>query len=130
WKHFDSRLALVTPRRVLLLYDCDTGKTNGDRGNVAKRIIPSIEANPIAKGIENLFSPKTIGRIRAANPNFIDVTPALRKVVRGEEVDVAEVLEVNKDEKRNLCNWLMQHGTVEDFENFESIFDLIEQELP
>jgi hypothetical protein len=129
WKSFDSRLAFITPRKVVLIYDCDTGKTDADKGHVMKRIIPTVAGNPITKGIENLFSLETIDSVRAANPQFIDVTPEIKKVVRGVEVNLPAKLEINVDEKRHLCDWLCEHGTTQDFEGFQAVFDLIELAL-
>ena len=129
WKSFDSRLAYVTPRKVFLIYDCDTGKTDADKGCVMKRIIPTVASSPIAKGIENLFSSETIDSVRAANPQFIDVTPEIKKVVRGVEENLPAKLEINVDEKRNLCNWLCEHGTARDFAGFRAVLDLIELAL-
>jgi hypothetical protein len=45
------------------------------------------------------------------------------------EVAVPESRTVNKDEKGNLCEWLCEHGTAEDFAGFHVVFDLIESEL-
>jgi len=129
FKLFDSRLAFVIPRKVLLIYDCDTGKVDSDRGHVLKRIIPTVAGNPIAKGIENLFPVQTIDSVRSANPQFIDVTPGIKKVVRGVEVNLPSKLEINVDEKRNLCDWLCEHGTAQDFEGFGAVLDLIELAL-
>lgn len=129
WKHFDSRLAQLSPRKTLLVYDCDTTKQNADRGRIIKRVVPSVSGNPITKGIENLFPQSTIDAARKANPRFIDVTPAVKRVIRGNEIIQPEVLEVNKDEKANLCNWLCQNGTVDDFIGFQSVFHLIRNAL-
>jgi predicted ATP-binding protein involved in virulence len=129
WKSFDSRLAFVNPRRVVLIYDCDTGKVDADRGHVAKRIIPTLAGNPISNGIENLFPSSTIDSVRAANLQFIDVTPEIKKLVRGVEVNIPKKIEVNANEKRHLCEWLCEHGTAEDFEGFQAVFALIERAL-
>jgi len=129
WKHFDSRLSSAIPFKILLIYDCDTSKTDADRNMVMKRIIPNVATNPIAKGIENLFPKSIIDKVRTENPNFIDVTPEIKKLVRGKEAVQHELLEVNKEEKGNLCNWLCEHGTQEDFEGFRAVFRLIEDAL-
>jgi hypothetical protein len=94
-----------------------------------KRIIPTVASSPIAKGIENLFPVETIESVRAANPEFIDVTPEIKRVVRGMEVNDPAKLEINVDEKRNLCDWLCKHGTAKDFEGFRVVLDLIERAL-
>jgi hypothetical protein len=44
-------------------------------------------------------------------------------------VNVPEKWEVNKDEKKNLCDWFCDYGTREDFESFIDVFKLIEEIL-
>jgi len=34
---------------------------------------------------------------------------------------------INKDEKGNLCNWLCENGTAEDFAHFKAVFQVIEE---
>ncbi|PAX51745.1 hypothetical protein [Brunnivagina elsteri] len=46
--------------------------------------------------------------------------------VSGVPQNQQEICEINKSEKRHLCEWLCENGTAEDFVNFESIFALIE----
>ncbi len=36
---------------------------------------------------------------------------------------------VNSDEKRDLCNWICQNATKDDFKDFEKVFEVIEQTL-
>ena len=40
---------------------------------------------------------------------------------------VPESWSVNDDEKRNLCDWLYDQGTYEDFRHFEAVFKTLEQ---
>lgn len=125
WKNFDSKLSSVSPRRIILLYDCDTKKVDGDRDVVAKRVIPFNIENPIAIGIENLLSQGTIDKIRVEKPNYFDFTPAYTKKIRGQSTNIPEKLEVNKDEKGNLCQWICTNGVTDDFQGFEMVIDLI-----
>jgi hypothetical protein len=129
WKSYDTSMAEVLPQRVLLLYDCDTQKAAADRGMVLKRVIPSIAANPIAIGIENLFPEQLIDKLVATHEQFIDMTAPVQKRVRGQLLNMPAQMMVNKDEKGNMCNWLCANGTLDDFQNFAHIFDLIEQVL-
>jgi hypothetical protein len=129
WKSYDTSMAEVLPQKVLLLYDCDTQKAAADRGMVLKRVIPSVDTNPIAIGIENLFPGQLIDKLVANHEQFIDTIAPLQKRVRGELMNIPAQMMVNKDEKGNMCNWLCANGTLEDFENFSHIFDLIEQVL-
>lgn len=126
-KHFNSKLAEVTPQKIILLYDCDIKKNPSETGNVYCRVMPTIEANPIKKGIENLFSQETLDKAIAEKTAFIDITPQHEKLVRGETVEVAEAWEVNTNEKNNLCNWLCVNGTIDDFTSFEQLFEIIEE---
>lgn len=46
----------------------------------------------------------------------------------GEISDKDEIILI-KDSKRNLCNWLNENGTSEDFSGFEIIFKILEEVL-
>ena len=63
--------------------------------------------------------------MRKHRREFIDIESGHTKVERGEEVTVPESWSVNKDEKRNLCDWLCKHGTCEDFRHFEEVFEIL-----
>ncbi len=129
WKNLDRKFCNALAQRVVLLFDCDVKTQDDNRGKVARRVIPTVANNPVRKGIENLFPESTIAKARAHNGKFIDVTPEIRKTVRGEEALEPEILQVNSDEKKNLCTWLCKDGTAEDFSGFGVVFDLIEQAL-
>lgn len=129
WKHFNSKLCEVTPQRILLLYDCDISKQPSTKGNVFRRVMATRDDNPIPKGIENLFTKATLERAIEHKTAFIDITSAHVQTLRGHDIEVAETWVVNEDEKRNLCNWLIEKGTLEDFAGFGDVFDLIEDTL-
>lgn len=129
WKTCESNLlpALSNhPNVVGLIYDCDTNKQDSDRQMVKKRVVPRIDDNPISKGIENLFTLNTINSLRISHPQFFDIIKTT-KTERGGAETQSESCEINKQEKRNMCQWLCENGSVEDFANFESIFTLIEE---
>ena len=128
-KHFDSKLADITPQKILIAYDCDIEKNLADKGNVFSRVIPLETDNPIPKGIENLFSTQTLRKAINEKPDFIDITQAHRKTVRGVGIDVKERWLINNNEKRNLCDWLCENGEAEDFQKFGKIFEMIEEIL-
>lgn len=130
WKSCESRVSVALPKLVGLIYDCDTCKKNQDNNRAKKRIVESIVENPIAKGIENLFSPETVSRIRGSHSRFFDITPAMIRTVRGIPETTVEVCEVNKSEKKNLCDWLCENGDKEDFKNFARVFDIIAEIAP
>lgn len=127
-KHFDSRLAEVTPQDIVLLYDCDKPNCS-TKGNVHKRHIPLKTNHPLAKGIENLFSSDTLQGALRTKSAFIDVTNEYTRTIRGEHETVSEEWAINQDEKKNLCSWLCEHGSAEDFKHFRQIFDLLDELL-
>lgn len=129
WRGYENPTSSVLPQKLILLYDCDTKKPDVDKGQVYKRTMPVQLENPIAIGIENLFSEKTILALEETNPQFIDFQPAVTKRVRNTTIETPAIRSVNKDEKGNMCNWICEHGTKEDFTNFETIFDILEEIL-
>jgi predicted ATP-binding protein involved in virulence len=126
-KHFNSKLTEITPQKILLLYDCDIEKSPSQSNKIYKRTMPSIYDNPIEKGIENLFTRATIEKAIGHKSAFIDITSEIKKRVRDKDEITPEKWEANKDEKGNLCNWLVEHGQKEDFENFSKVFDILEE---
>ncbi|AXE94141.1 hypothetical protein CUJ90_04030 [Paraburkholderia terricola] len=127
WKSYNNHISTVLPGKVILMYDCDISKQNADNSKIFRRVMPTIQENPVKIGIENLFPPATIEKLEAANPRFIDVRPQTLSRIRGEEVVQSAVTSVNKDEKRNVCDWLCLNGQQEDFANFQVIFRIIEE---
>lgn len=111
----------VVRQTVVLLYDCDSNLSSLDCGSVFRRKMSMIQDHPIRKGIENLFSKKTLNRARKRNQEFIDIIEEHSMTERGCEKVVPEKWKVNEDEKSNLCHWLCENGTPEDFRCFERI---------
>ena len=60
--------------------------------------------------------------------NYHDVNVTVKNI-SSSTVSYAKVELYFKDEKGNMCNWLCANGTLDDFQNFAHIFDLIEQVL-
>ena len=60
---------------------------------------------------------------------FINIVHEHMKMERGKMKTVPERWTVNPDEKTNLCNWLGENGTAEDFECFRVIFDILHETL-
>lgn len=115
------------PRRILLLYDCDVSPHNEHVGTYFRQTMPAVPGAPIEKGIENLFPLSTILRAIKANPALVDVT-SMDRTQRGVKSTVTKYA-INTHEKRNLCNWLLENGTAEDFQHFGVVFELIERFL-
>lgn len=116
-------------KRMVLLYDCDTDKNNEDLNNLSKRIVSTIDTNPIKRGIENLFSEQTISKAMEHKADFIDIEEERRVRQRGQWITEPEIKTVNKNEKGNLCDWLCLNGDESDFTNFATVFDMLEETL-
>ena len=128
WKSY-KQFAEVIHQRMVLLYDCDKQRISENNGNLFRRNIPLQGSHPIKKGIENLFSQSTLEKAREHKADFITVTSEYVVTERGESKTVPEKWEVHDDEKTNLCNWLCENGTVEDFQHFQTVFELLEEVL-
>lgn len=125
WKGYNSPISAILPCKILLLFDCDTNKQNSTRDSVHKRLIPQIADNPIAIGIENLFPSATIEKLERFNPMFIDFQEQVKNRIRGELIIRPLIKSINRDEKANICVWLCNNGTAEDFRCFKRVFDII-----
>ena len=132
-KNIWSGFAKIPPnflsQKVVILFDCDYGGDPEDLENRFKRKIPEQVNHPIRKGIENLFGKSTIELARVHKPAFIDIDHERQRTERGTTITVPEKWSVNKDEKTNLCDWLCDHGTLEDFQHFSKVFDLLREIL-
>ena len=126
WNHPMSNLFL---QKVMLLFDCDQKRLGAEKGNLCQRSIPFQPNNPVQTGIENLFREQTLERARRDKPAFIDVEHEHTRLERGEEITIPETWAVNPDEKTNLCNWLCENGTRDDFKDFRFVFDLVEEAI-
>ncbi len=124
-----SKLLNSISQKIVLLYDCDNEIESKSEENIFRRIIPLNTEHPVEKGIENLFSKETLERAKSIKSAFIDITRAHEKTTRGKSENIPEKWEVNEDEKTNLCNWLCENGTKEDFQHFSKIFDLLQEIL-
>ncbi len=130
WRDSVSPLTNLLPPKVLLLFDCDAGKRNGEKGNLVQRSIPLQVQNPIQKGIENLFCKSTLETARESKAaSFITAEEHGGTNEKGNPITIPETWTIPDSEKRNFCDWLCQNGTSEDFQHFYLIFDLIEEAL-
>jgi len=123
WEVYKDNNWETIPQKKLLLYDCDVKKCNEEIGIVYKRIIPTISENIITKGIENLFPSDTIEKAIQSKKAFVDIT-TVHRTTRGNETKEIICI-VNQDEKKNLCDWICKNGTVDDFANFKTVFEII-----
>ena len=125
WKTL-TKMAVVR-QAVVLLHDCDSTVAPKTSGNVLRRKVPLVEEHPIRRGIENLFSRETLGRAMESRPAFVDVVAEHAVTERGQRKTVTERWEINADEKTNLCEWLCEHGTADDFRHFDTIHQELSQ---
>lgn len=128
WKAYSGHLSSSLREIGILLYDCDAEREARNSCKLFRRTLPAQE-HKIGSGIENLFSDATTLRAIEYKADFIDVTDAHRKKVRGETIDVPETWSINRNEKRNLCTWICENGTADDFESFLLVFDILEEVL-
>ena len=130
WKDSVLPLTEVLPQQVLLLFDCDTDRSPDSKGKLSQRSIPMQYHHPIKKGIENLFSKSTLQMACQYKPAFF-ITEEEHSGTNegGQLITIPEKWSINASEKTNLCNWLCENGTEEDFKHFQLIFDLIEEAL-
>lgn len=130
WKSIRSSIVSeIVPQKVVLLFDSDEGIDPCIRGNVFKISLPAQSQNPIKKGIENLFSEETIKKAQQHKSAFIDIDPERTQIIRGQPQHLSEVWTINADEKTNLCNWLCENATSDEFEGFREVFDQFERIL-
>ena len=129
WEAVKNLPVSIVPRKVVLLHDCDYEGPDQTKENRFRRTIPYQSEHPIETGIENLFSKATLEKALDYKPEFIDVAEAHQEKVRGRVQAIPEKWVANEDEKTNLCNWLCENGTAEDFQHFQAIFDLLEEAL-
>ena len=122
WRHPMPDLFV---QKVLLLFDCDQNRPSKSRGQIFQRSLPFYPDNPIPSGIENLFSRQTLDKAILHNSAFIDIEHEHRQTKRGAQTIIPEKWTVNSDEKTNLCDWLLENGTAEDFTHFQPVFDLL-----
>ena len=130
WKDSLLPLTEMLPQQVLLLFDCDTARLPAKKGKLSQRSIPLQAQNPIGKGIENLFSKATLEMARQHKQAFF-ITEEEHGGTDGDgqPITILEKWTVKDSEKANLCDWLCENSTAEDFQHFHLIFDLIEDAL-
>lgn len=127
WKGLMSISDNVVSRKVVILFDCDYQGQADTKGNRFKRKNPFMSDHPITKGVENLFSQATLDKAIAFSKAFIDIEPGGTAIYDGQEQTIAEKWTVNQSQKTNLCNWLCENGSADDFQHFGVIFDLLEE---
>ncbi len=110
---------------VVLLHDCESTVNDETAGHIFRRRVPVLNDHPIREGVENRFSKRTLDKAIAAKPAFVNIAGEQTNVVRGSIQHHPERWTVDRNEKKNLCDWLCERGSKEDFEHFSAIFELL-----
>ena len=74
-----------------------------------------------------MLDKETLERARQVKAAFIDIEHQHKRIERGVEKIIPEKWTINGDEKMNLCDWLCENCTQEDFRRFQGIFGLMEE---
>lgn len=125
WKALKEVDWETIPQTKIVIYDCDVNLSDESRGYIYRRTIPKINYHPIKKGIENLFSNGIIERAIQEKKGIVDYQKTIG-TRRGVEY-IEEFKLIDKQEKRNLCDWICENGSKEDFKHFEILFQIIEE---
>ncbi len=124
-----AKLSGSLPQKIVLLYDCDKDYTRQSEGNLFRRKVSFQATHPITKGIENLFPRAILEEAKKIKSAFINIKSEHTAEERGEKKTIPEEWTVDWDEKRNLCDWLCENGTPDDFQHFQTVFSLLEEVL-
>ncbi len=126
WNGYNSQQFNVNnlQKKVLLIFDCDVSFPDWQQKEekLYSWKLPKL-ANLIPKGIENLFDSKLVLVAKKHKNQFVDKTI---QEIRGKE---SIKYEINSDEKRNFCNWIINRNNKTDFENFTPILVKIQEVL-
>ena len=128
WKAL-TKLPHIVVRPVVLIYDCDANDKDEECGQLYRRKMRRIDDHPITDGVENRFPRCTLERARNAKTDLINIETEHTKVERGISRTVPETWTVDRNEKKNLCEWLCREGRAEDFSRFGEVFDMLREIL-
>ena len=134
WTKCDVRLLETIAReKIILLADCDaTNIPDTDhKGKIFSRKFKK-HPHPLGKGIENMFSEKTLNKVREKNRSIFQTVKEIVTADDGDDSGHSEQrLKFKDDEqgKRALREWLCQHGDKSDFHHFGEVFDMLEDLL-
>lgn len=104
-------------QKVILLNDPEESIKETEYENLLYiRKIPQFSQNPLQKGIENLFEQDFIDKVETQFLNDFSY-----QVKAGNK----KSFKIDSN-KQNICNWICQNGTMNDFKNFEKIIEIIE----
>lgn len=107
----------------IFVFDCDESKAERLDGKLLFVKNDKNKKSLVEKGIENLFNEDVLTRAYSYKNDFFEVSNVTS---RGSNTIKYTV---HPDEKRNLCNWICENATKEDFLNFEPLFNKIKNVL-
>jgi hypothetical protein len=125
WRQYHNVITKITSQKILLIYDPEMNRPNGERGLVNRGAIPLQTENPVFSGIENIFSVATLQRVQNKFPNIFKVETRQDGIC--DETRTQYI--INRNQKGNLCDELCESGNKKDFSKFELIFKIIEDFL-
>ena len=85
--------------------------------------MPFFDNNPIKKGVENLFPQETIEKIIRRANEMIYYTATNKEGTENKTYVIRDGC------KMQVCDWLCENGTKEDFKNFESVIEILDNFL-
>lgn len=106
---------------LILLFDCDTNVENVNEPPLYVCCIPFQTTNSIIKGIENLFADDLVLKAE----NLLNKKFTRKSTPNNDESDKQEWT-ILENEKGNLADWICANAEKKDFDNFQVIFDLIQ----
>ena len=131
WKAHATIMREASSNRIVLLYDCDASESRGgpaDEFKVLRRFMRKHDEHPIAKGIENLFSRRTLEWVHDQDPELFEITPQHPKMVGSQERVISERWALRSNtEKQDLCKIVCASGDQKDFGAFEDVLQTIEE---
>lgn len=110
----------LIPNKILLLNDPEKGIDYGKEYSSNILFInkmPFFNNNPIKRGVENLFSQETIEKIIRRANEMIYYTATNKEGAEKKTYVIRDGC------KMQVCDWLCENGTKEDFKNFESVMN-------
>jgi len=122
---FYKKNSRLLKHKLLLIYDCDTKKSQQNFDNLFVECIPKVEVDcAFNKGIENLLP-----AYLKEKPDFLGMEKRFYRESKKGDKDLRTVTirELNKDE---FCNWICnERDNADDFEKFSIIIDILDKYL-
>ncbi|MDE5926604.1 MAG: AAA family ATPase [Helicobacter sp.] len=116
----------LIPNKILLLNDPENNINYGEKYSSDILFIdkmPFFDNNPIKKGVENLFPQETIEKIIRRANEMIYYTATNKEGTENKTYVIRDGC------KMQVCDWLCENGTKEDFKNFESVIEILDNFL-